>query len=487
MRNRTENIVCLLCLFGLFTGISAVCAGEGPCQIGSRLELFVDDFLIQRMDGVQLKLNTPIPAEVALRFDNPWEGAFSAYVTILQDGNKFRMYYRGIPTSGTDGSSAEVTCYAESDDGIHWTKPDLAIYAVNRSSKNNVILKDQAPFTHNFSPFLDVRPGVPLSERFKALAGTSKTGLVAFVSEDGLHWRKWRDKALLTGGAFDSQNVAFWSPAESCYVCYYRTWTKGEYEGIRTVSRATSKDFSEWTPGQQMDFGDTPWEHLYTNQTTPYFRAPHLYIALPMRFMPGRQVLTEEQARTLGVDPKYRGDCAETVIMTSRGGNRYVRTFMEGFIRPGNDAGNWASRAGLTALGVVPTGANEMSIYKQEHYAQASNQLRRYILRTDGFVSVNAPYRGGAMTTKPFVFTGSKLVINFSTSAAGFIKIEILDQDGVPITGYGLGEAQEIIGDEIERAIQWNSAADLKKLTGRPVRLRFTMKDADLYSIRFVE
>jgi len=487
MLTRIEKVVCLFSFASLLLGIADLQAEDSVRPIGSRLELFVDDYLIERLDGVQLKLHTPIPADVALRFDKSWEGAFSAYVTVLQDGARFRMYYRGIPVSGTDGSSAEVTCYAESDDGIHWVKPDLAIHEMNGSTKNNIILKDQAPFTHNFSPFLDVRPGVSQSERLKALAGTSKTGLVAFVSEDGIHWCRWRDKALLTDGAFDSQNVAFWSPAESCYVCYYRTWTKGGYEGIRTVSRATSKDFSEWTSGQQMDFGDTPWEHLYTNQTTPYFRAPNLYIALPMRFMPGRQVLTEEQAMALGVDPKYRGDCAETVLITSRGGNRYVRTFMEGFIRPGNDAGNWASRAGLTALGVVPTGANEMSIYKQEHYAQASNQLRRYILRTDGFVSVNAPYRGGTMTTKPFVFAGSKLVINFSTSAAGFIKVEILDQEDHAIPRYGLREAQEIIGDEIERVVLWNQISDLQKLVGKSVRLRFTMKDADLYSIRFTE
>jgi len=487
MLTRIEKAFCLLFFAGLFSGIADIRA-QGPVrQIGSRLELFVDDYLIKHMDGVELKLHTPIPAEVALRFDKPWEGAFSAYVTVLQDGAKFRMYYRGMPVSGADGSAAEVTCYAESEDGINWNKPDLAVYEVNGSLKNNVILKDQAPFTHNFSPFVDARPGVPQSERFKALAGTSKTGLVAFVSEDGIHWQRWRDKALLTDGAFDSQNVAFWSPAESCYVCYYRTWTEGGYKGIRTISRATSKDFVEWTPRQQMDFGDTPLEHLYTNQTTPYFRAPHLYIALPMRFMPGRQVLTEEQAKVLGVDPKYRGDCAEAVFMTSRGGNRYARTFMEGFIRPGNDAGNWASRDGLTALGILPTGANEMSIYKQEHYAQASNQLRRYVLRTDGFVSANAPYRGGTMTTKPIVFAGSKLVINFSTSAAGFIKIEILDQDGIPIPGYGLEQSQEIIGDEIERVVQWNSTTDLKKLAGQPVRLRFTMKDADLFSIRFTE
>lgn len=173
--------------------------------------------------------------------------------------------------------------------------------------------------------------------------------------------------------------------------------------------------------------------------------------------------------------------------MTSRGGRRYTRTFMEGFIRPGLDPGNWASRAGLTACGVVPTGPGEMSLYKQAHYAQATGHLLRYTLRTDGFVSVNAPYRGGEFVTQPLTFTGRRLVLNLSTSAAGGVRVEIQDAAGRPIPGYGLDQATELIGDAIERVATWKAGADVGGLAGRPVRLRFVMKDADLYSLRFRE
>ena len=76
-----------------------------------------------------------------------------------------------------------------------------------------------------------------------------------------------------------------------------------------------------------MTFGGTDLEHLYTSQTHPYFRAPHVYVAFPMRFVPGRQVLSDAQARTLGVNPGYAGDAAETVFMTSRGGTFTTRPF----------------------------------------------------------------------------------------------------------------------------------------------------------------
>jgi hypothetical protein len=460
-------------------------APEEPVALGSRLELFTDDLLVGTLDGCSRKLHEPHPANVALRFDAPWEGAFSGYVSVLHDGERFRCYYRGNPVAGRDGSDTEVTCYAESHDGIHFTKPALGLFEVHGTRSNNVVLAGQAPFSHNFAPFLDARPGVPPDQRFKALAGTSERGLFGFVSADGLRWRKLRETPLITKGAFDSQNVAFWSASEQCYALYLRTWSGGGFAGFRTISRATSLDFLDWSAPEEMSFGDTPREHLYTSQTHPYFRAPHLYVATPMRFLPGRQALTAEQARRLGVDPGYAGDTAETVFMTTRGGGRYARTFMEGFIRPGLDLGNWASRAGLSALGIVPTGPAEMSLYKQAHYAQSSSHLVRYTLRMDGFVSVNAAFAGGNFATRPLTFIGRELVVNFSAGAAGGLRVELQDGAGKPIPGFALEDAVEQIGDEIERVVTWKSGRDLSELAGRTVRLRFAMHDADLYSMRF--
>jgi hypothetical protein len=473
------RVPCILA--GLLLGMPAA----GVIQLGNRLELFVDDFLMERLDDVALKLHEPVHAGVALRFDRPWEGSFCGYITILQDVNIFRMYYRGSPQVGRDGSEHEVTCYAESRDGITWTKPNLNLFEVHGTRDNNVLLAGQPPFSHNFAPFLDGRPGVPAAERYKALAGTSEKGLFGFVSADGLRWRMLKPTPLLTKGAFDSQNVGFWSESEKCYAVYLRTWTSGEFQGFRTVSRATSPDFLNWTDPVEMKFGDVAPEHLYTSQTHPYFRAPHLYIALPMRFMPGRKALTDAQARTLGVSPGYASDCAEAVFMTSRGGTQYTRTFLEGFIRPGLDPGNWASRAGLTALGVIPTGSSEISLYKQAHYAQPSCHLLRYTLRTDGFSSINAPFRGGQCLTRSFVFTGKELVLNFSTGAAGFVRVELLTAEGQPIPGFTLADTPELIGDDIERVVSWKAGTDLSKFAGQPVKLRFQMRDADLYSIRF--
>ncbi len=154
-------------------------------------------------------------------------------------------------------------------------------------------------------------------------------------------------------------------------------------------------------------------------------------------------------------------------------------------MRPGLDPGNWASRAALTACGIISTGPAEISIYKQAHYAQPTAHLVRYTLRTEGFISINAPLSGGQAVTRPFVFSGSQVVLNSSTSAVGSIKVQLEDADGKPLPGFGLSECAEIIGDEIRRTVTWAGNPDLGKWAGKPVRLRFALRDADLYSVQF--
>lgn len=451
-------------------------------DIGSRRELFLDRHLVERLDGAELRLQTPVDKGPVLALDKPWEGAFSAYFTVLKDGGKFRLYYRCVPSAGKDGRAAEATCYAESADGIRWTKPDLG-------GGKNIILSGQPPFSHNFTPFIDTRPGVAPAERYKALAGTSQSGLAAFVSADGIRWRKLREEPVLPKAAttrYDSQNLAFWSESERQYVCYFRTFKRfPDGKAVRWVSRATSPDFLHWSEGEEMSFGDAPPEHLYTNQTSPYFRAPHISVSIAARFMPGRQVLTEEEARAVRVDPGYFKDCSDAVLFSTRGGTSYDRTFLESFLRPGLGPQNWVSRSNYPALNVVQTGPEEMSFYVNRNYGQPTAHLARYALRLDGFASVHAGYRGGELVTKPLRFDGRALEINYSTSAAGGIRVEIQNAGGSPIGGFALADCREIIGDQIARDVVWNGRSDVSALRDKPVRLRFVLKDADLYSFRF--
>lgn len=474
----SAGLLCVLIVCGFKQKI------ESPLQIGDRIELFIDDFLIESVHNTELRLHSPVDEGRVLSFDKPWEGQFSTYTTIIKDNDKYRMYYRGLPSTKGESSGEEVTCYAESTDGINWIKPDLKIYEVSGTLNNNVVLKNVVPASHNFSPFLDTSSDKPVNGRFKAFGGLSK-GLMAFSSDDGIHWTKLSDIPVFTGEPFDSQNISFWSESERCYVCYFRKWVKDGEKLIRSVGRSTSKDFFNWSQPVAMDFGNTPAEELYTNQTSPYFRAPHIYIATAARFFPGKQVLSEDQAKRLGVNPGYFRDCSDAVLITSRGGNKYQRTFMEGFLRPGIGLSNWVSRTNYPALNIVQTGETEMSFYVNQDYAQPTSHLRRYSLRIDGFSSLHADYEGGEMTTRLLTFTGSHLIINFSTSAAGYVLVELLDNHGNVIQNYSSDDCIPLIGNEISRQVEWESGSDLTKLKETPIKLRFKLKDADVYSLRF--
>ena len=481
----------LIILLAALLVASALPAAAEPIELGARRELFVDYFLIDKLDGLELRLHRPRPAGVVLKLDRPWEGIHSGYFTVLLDEGKYKMYYRGRPErSARDGTpeAREVTCYAQSVDGKRWTRPNLGLFEVDGTRDNNVVMAYAGPVTHNFAPFVDKKPGVPPSERYKAVGGTRRTGLIAFVSSDGLRWKKLRDQPIITAGAFDSQNNVFWSESEQRYVCFFRTFK----HGVRWISRTTSEDFLAWTPPIDMDFGDAPNEHLYTNQTEPYFRAPHIYVGTAARFMKGRRALTPEQGKKIGLDDPQNsarlGEAiSDAVLLTSRGGGRYERTFLESLVRPGNDLRNWAARSNYPARGVVPTGEGEMSLYVQRRYGQPSTHIERLTLRTDGFASLHAPYEGGEMITKPLKFSGGRLMLNYATSAAGAVRVEIQDQTGKPIPGFALDDCPEIVGDEIERVVVWKTGSGLGKLAGRTVRLRVQMKDADLYSLRFGE
>ena len=144
-------------------------------DIGTRRELFVDDYLIETTSGCELRLHHPIPREVALVHDAPWEGNLSCYHTVFKDGDLYRMYYRGTQLDCARGSRKmhdDFTCYAESDDGIQWRKPELGIFEFNGSKKNNIILGGYP--AHNFAPFLDPNPDCPTKHKYKAFGGHKK-------------------------------------------------------------------------------------------------------------------------------------------------------------------------------------------------------------------------------------------------------------------------------------------------------------------------
>ncbi|MCA9117396.1 MAG: hypothetical protein KDA79_20140, partial [Planctomycetaceae bacterium] len=294
-----------------------------------------------------------------------------------------------------------------------------------------------------------------------------------------------------TKGAFDSQNLAFWDEHRGRYVDFHR----GFENRVRAIMTCTSDDFLDWTTPEFVNIPDSPAQHLYTNATIAYERAPHLFLAFPKRFVPSRPAAWHP-------DPKHNHPgVSDGVLMSSRDGMNWKR-WDEAFLRPGQNPQRWWQRNNHIAWGLTTTKSPlpgqrpEISLYAIENYYVGPCRLRRFTLRTDGFVSINAPHEGGELTTRLVTFDGParsadggtfpvELEINMGTSAAGSIRCELLDADGQPIPGHTLADCDDIYGDELDRVVTWQGESDLSDLAGKPVRLRFVLRDADLYSLRF--
>ena len=493
-------------------------AAEPPAAIGARRELFVDDALIERLDGgAELRLHHPEPREIALVHDAAWEGSGSGYHSVFQDGDRYRMYYKAwqldVSASGVKTDTHPLfCCYAESDDGIHWRKPELGLNEFNGSKANNIVIASGKIGEVNADAghpaiFKDENPAATPDARYKALLrSSSPKGLLAFQSADGLHWSPMQTEPVITAGAFDSQNLAFWDAARGEYRAYWRIFTAGVTDednwkpgGYRAIRTATSKDFLHWENQADLTYTDSPAEHLYTNQVKPYHRAPHLLIGFPTRYVErgwseSMRALPEREHREwrAKANQRYGTAITEGLFMASRDGVHFKR-WNEAFLPPGIEReGTWNYGQQFIAWQIVETksaleGApNELSLYASESYwTGKSSAVRRYTLRLDGFVSAHAPMKGGELLTKPITFTGSKLTLNFSTSAAGSVRVEVQDAEGKALPGFTLDDCEDTFGDALEREVVWKAGKDVSALAGKPVRLRFALKDADVFAFRF--
>jgi len=446
----------ILLSLSAITIVSSVSIAAEPIDIGNRLELFVDDYLIDQVDGdVRQQVRQPEPQDVVFVTDEPWEGNTSGYYTFFRDGDLYRMIYRGWQHDPQqEAEHKEVTCYAESKDGVNWTKPKLGLFEFDGSKENNIIWKGRG--THNFTAMRDDNPAAPASARYKAFGGGGG-GLLPFRSPDCIHWELIQDTPVITNGAFDSQNLVFWDTHRNEYRAYWRYFG----DGVRAIRTATSKDFLNWENEADLRYTPgTPNEHLYTNAIQKYFRAPHLFVGFPTRYEPQSQQV-------------------EPIFMSSRDGVTFHRYGQPVIPRTAPQDRNH-NRSNYMAWGMfqLPGKPREISVYGTENYYEPTpGRVRRFVYRVDGFVALRGGADGGSVTTKPLQTGGDELKLNYVARENGRVVVEVLDE-----TGEVIGKSQPLTGDEIDSAVRWQQQPGPNKDS---IRLRFTIRNADLYSMRF--
>ena len=477
-----------------------------------------DEKLLESNQGVRICQHKPEKRNLALICDDEWEGCSNGYASVIKLGHRYRLYYRAM--GGGHQLDESITlpskpciCVAESDDGIHFKKPNLGIYDYNGSKENNIVYIRENGVLDNFSVTYDENPNCPADEKFKALSlvfekidGIKIRKLCYYASSDGYTFRYVKDMPV--EGTFDSYNITFWDRETEQYYLYYRNFhhpdgselTKGEKKNdvldIRDVRVATSKDFKPWEIHGRIQFDEGQMDTaLYTNQIVKYYREKTTFIGFPVRYTDRREdgrnfdfmPLSDKRAAVTALYGREGTALTDCLIMTSSDGFTFNRRD-EAFLTPGMETrNNWWYGDCYTAYGLIETegedGApNEISFFVGENYRVKNVNFRRYTVRLDGFFSWYAPNKGGEVVTKAFVCDGDKMFANFSSSAHGGMKIFILDEDGMPIEGY---ESDTIFGDTTNRPVVFEKT--LAELKGKQIRLKIYLQDCHLYSVTLEE
>ena len=256
------------------------------------------------------------------------------------------------------------------------------------------------------------KPGGQPGHKGSTLASSETPGLIPFRSPDGIHWSAMSKEPVITYGAFDSQNLAFWDVVHGEYRAYWRTFDKN----VRGVRTATSGDFIHWGRPEDLHYDNSlSQQQLYTNQIKPYYRAPELFIGFPTRYIDrgwsaSMRALPELQHREWrsGISPRLGTALTEALIMAGHDGVNFKR-WNEAFLRPGIERpGSWTYGQQYIGWQMLETKSSlegapdEISLYATESYwsGNKSSKLRRYTIRLDGFVSVNAPMHGESWLLK---------------------------------------------------------------------------------------
>ena len=457
-------------------------ASEEPTQtVQHRKYLLLDRRIVERTKNVDLVVGKvkKHPRNPLFGEDKPWEVRFdNLYPNVIWDDGEqiFKCWYSPFvidaaykttpPSERKTTSYAAVrralrkqgkgqremgVCYATSRDGINWTKPLMDIHPWE-GRKSNLVLVGP----HGAGILKDSREADP-QRRYKMFMA-EKCVSVAF-SPDGLHWSEPVPCPQIEARA-DTHNNAFWAPELRKYVGITRNWA-----GQRIVARTESDDFLHWTRATEVLRG-TVERQTYAMLA---FRHADVYLGLLMILDASTDRVHCELAWSPNTRDWERIDPGTPLIANGGKPRDY----------------DWG-----TVYAAAPVVLDhEVRIYYGAGNGTHSNWRDGFLalatLRPDGFASVTAPLAGGEITTKPLRFSGNRLAINYSTSAAGSVRVEIQDAEGRPIPGFTLEDCPEIIGDQIERTVSWKQGPDLGLLAGKPIRLRFVLKDADLYALRF--
>lgn len=479
-------------------------------DIGKDRILFFDEKLINKQKTTaKYLLCKPEMKGICASFDEEWDKE-ATYFHIVKEKGFYRMYYAAFNRVDADGNLITLNykphlAAIESKDGITWTKPVYGLVEVNGSKENNLI--DTEIFDAAFI-YKDINPECPADEKYKALymrfVEDTKTELWCAFSFDGL---KFGNPRFITDeGTFDSLNLLFWDEKKKRYACYFRNFHNADgtdftefkdvlnagNKAIRDVRVIYSKDFKTWTKPKRIAFNDGMDYQMYTNNIIPYVRSPRYYIGFPERYTEYKKwdvnfenLCSKSRRKSrMRFHPRLGLALTDQLFIASNDGENFFRS-NEAFLTPGLERnGGWTYGSEKIAYGMTETEdafgtGKEMSFYFPfANPEKSGTKLMRCSVRIDGFVCYSAAEKEKKVITNEFVFDGSRLFFNLSTSSVGYVQVTLKDFADNKIT------SKRIFGDSIEKEIFFEKG-NVKDFAGNPVTMEIRLKESSVYSFRF--
>ena len=478
--------------------------------------LFLDDVHVARLDGLARRPHQAErhPANPVLVSEHPWEASrvqiYGRSVIYDPEAAKFRMYYIAsagprypwIKVNGRDlPGHSTLPAYAESDDGVTWTKPILGQRSFNGIANTNLLdfnrgQSFEAAVLHDprdpdpqrryklfyWDQAAQMLPagkldydnwGYDCTCKVKDDAGNviaempyNDWGIDVAFSPDGIHWTRHGAEPVLRCYSDTGQSVHY-DPRLGRYVAFGRfNLTRlaggGLFNVGRSVARVTSDDFVHWSDPELVltaDHGDA--DHLQIN-SMPIDLYEGVYIGLMDLFQPGSV-----------------HHCSSIQLATSRDGVHWTRVADRfSFLDPAR--GGWDSLGLKPGSALIARGDRVMMYYCSGRERLEGVGLATW--RRDGFVSLRGGADGGELLTTAFVAAGRELHLNID-AARGEARVQLCNPQGLPTDDGPTATIRDV--DSTDLTVRWEQG-DFASRLGGYLSLRISLTNADLYSFRFI-
>lgn len=438
----------------------------------------------------RFRINPPKkPGKPFLVADKPWESMSLGWGTMLFDKGIYRLWYEAFDQNYRDDFDGRL-CYAESPDGIFWSKPSLGLVEYEGSRENNIIFDGTMSGGmgfHGHSIFID--PMAEASARYKMtfLGGFrpyfsgcgNPVHLMSFAcSPDGIRW-KWGHPAEqswllppVTSFGSDTQSVVFWDNRIRKYVGYFRKWDGN----IRIIGRSETTDLTDWKRPESILFPDDkdPFGSDFYNSAASVYSSGDdtVYFMFISLF-------------------NHRTDKLDVRLAVSRDGINYTRPDRDAYLANGDefDSGSiymcpGISKSGdkLTMCYIGVSHRHGEAVPEKISYSGGFGMLE---IDKDRFQGLDTD-DSFEFSLKGFDYTGGNLniEINAIIRSGGYIKGGLVKEGTVEyLEGFSPEDCIPLTEDGMQMKLSWkNGAEPCKGISGR-LELRLHLEKCILFSV----